>query len=76
LIAWDKKKIPKQFRGSELGSYLPREGFMLNKESRILNFQYFRTFTSEDETFFVTKPNNQCQIIAKISQTLDEDEIL
>jgi hypothetical protein len=49
---------------------------MLNKESRILNFQYFRTFTSEDETFFVTKPANQCQIIAKISQTLDEDEIL
>jgi hypothetical protein len=41
-----------------------------------MSFHYFRTFTDEDYTYFVSKSNNQCQIIAKINRILNEDEIL
>lgn len=68
--------MPIRFREDELYKYLPREGFMLNKDSLILNFHYFRTFMDEDFIYFSSKLKGQINILAKISKILSEDDIL
>jgi hypothetical protein len=59
-----------QFRAEELEQYLPREGFVLSKESRVIAFHYFRTFSDEDYTYLVSKTNGQCVTIARLNRIL------
>lgn len=49
---------------------------MLSKESRVIAFHYFRTFSDEDYTYLVSKVGNQCQTIARLNRILTEEEIL
>ncbi len=60
-----------QFRAEELEQYLPREGFVLSKESRVIAFHYFRTFSDDDYTYLVSKTNNQCITIARLNRILN-----
>ena len=76
MRSWDEKIVPIRFREDELYKYLPREGFMLSKDSLILNFHYFRTFMDEDYIYFASKTKGQINILAKISKILNEDDIL
>lgn len=55
--------------------YIPYEGFLLAKSSKLIIFTYFKRFVDSNFIYFATKQNGKINVIYQISRILSEDEI-